>query len=328
MNLDRMLDLCRRDTWRVEDLDWSGTPRPLPREQEERIVQAFTDMAAIETLAGALFEIQRDRVADPRLRQIFDTFVEDERRHAEVARRLARHYDVHRYRDYRVNPHLRRFAPAFVAACRWVSPEVANIYVTTGELLLDIALLRSLDDFVGDPMSERAMARINRDESRHVAVDFYMIERYCTDPATAAQPSGSLLDRAKGAWCFVRMIRYARPFIREVFLDTLDAFDPSGRRMQEAIKRMQLIARRPQVARRPFIRFLRTMQTLIDHPLIGRALASVVPVLAGVDARILRTMYTDQELHRSLQMDMAQLADDALAVKQSERRPQVPRVAA
>ncbi|HSN97040.1 MAG TPA: hypothetical protein VLS89_02045 [Candidatus Nanopelagicales bacterium] len=30
MDLDRMLEQCRRDQWRVSDLDWSRPPRPMP----------------------------------------------------------------------------------------------------------------------------------------------------------------------------------------------------------------------------------------------------------------------------------------------------------
>ena len=59
---------------------------------------------------------------------------------------------------------------------RHLSPEVANVYITTGELILDVALLRSLDDYVADETTHAAMERINRDESRHIAVDFHMFE--------------------------------------------------------------------------------------------------------------------------------------------------------
>jgi rubrerythrin len=98
VDLARMLDKCIRDQWRVDDLDWSAPPAAMPRDKEQAVVQYFTDMAGIERLAGALFETQRARTTDPVLAKIFSTFVADEKRHSEVAERLARHYDVHRYR--------------------------------------------------------------------------------------------------------------------------------------------------------------------------------------------------------------------------------------
>src|SRR5262249_54735873 len=145
-----MLDKCIRDQWSIDDLDWSIPPPQLTRDKEQAVVQAFVDMAGIELLAGALFEVQRDHARDPILRAIFDTFVTDERRHAAVASRLAQHYDVHGYRTYRESPALTRFRPHFLALVKNTSAEIANAYVTAGELILDVALLRSLDDYVDD----------------------------------------------------------------------------------------------------------------------------------------------------------------------------------
>src|SRR3954463_14583958 len=100
MDLGRMLDKCVRDQWSIDDLDWSISPPDMPRDKEEMIVQAFLDMAGSERLAGALFEVQREKTVEPTLRKIFSTFVADEKRHAAVAARLAEHYNVHKYRVY------------------------------------------------------------------------------------------------------------------------------------------------------------------------------------------------------------------------------------
>src|SRR5438034_4455205 len=98
MDLGRMLDKCIRDQWSIDDLDWSVPPPAMTRDKEAAIVQAFTDMAGIELLAGALFDVQRRKTAEPTLHKIFSTFVADEKRHAAVASRLAQHYDVNHYR--------------------------------------------------------------------------------------------------------------------------------------------------------------------------------------------------------------------------------------
>ena len=58
VDLDRMMESCRRDQWRVGDLDWSRKPREMSREDETRIVQLFTDMSGIERLAGELTALQ------------------------------------------------------------------------------------------------------------------------------------------------------------------------------------------------------------------------------------------------------------------------------
>src|SRR5678809_948816 len=125
-----MLDKCIRDQWSIDDLDWSLAPPQMPRDKEEAIVQAFVDMAGIELLAGALFDVQRKKTQDKTLSKIFSTFVADEKRHSAVATRLAKHYDVHHYRNYVESPSLTEFRPHFLRLVENSSPEIANAYIT------------------------------------------------------------------------------------------------------------------------------------------------------------------------------------------------------
>jgi hypothetical protein len=314
-----MLERCVRDQWSIDDLDWSGRPPPMSRDKEEAIVQYFTDMAGIELLAGALFEVQRRAARDPTLAKIFATFVADEKRHAAVAARLATFYDVHRYRTYRESPALTRFRPHFIALVERASPEIANAYITSGELILDIALLRSLDDYVADEMSHRAMHLINRDESRHIAIDFYMTEYYCSDEHLASLRARAWLQpRALvgGIRALVTMMWFAKPFLHDVFLTPMERTDPTGRRLREAFKRIQLVTRKPTVARTPFIRYMLAMQAAYNHPVIGRVLGPILLRALGANPQAARIQFTDDELARSQSMSFEELAEEALAVKQ------------
>lgn len=309
-----MLDRCQRDQWSIDDLDWDVPPPALPREREELVVQAFTDMAGIELLAGALFEVERDQCEDPTLRAIFASFVVDEQRHAAVATRLAAHYDVHRYRDYVVSPALTRFRPHFLTLVQNVSAELANAYITAGELILDVALLRSLDDYVADDMSHRAMALINRDESRHIAIDFHMTERYCSDEhlaVVAARPRLSLRQLAFNIRAGATMMWHAKPFLEAVFLAPMDITDPDGKRTREAFKRIQLVLRKPTVARMPFARFMIGVQRAYNHPITGALFGPLLLRALGADPRVAKILFTDQELARSQQMSFEELARDA-----------------
>ena len=56
-------------------------------------------------------------------------------------------------REYRESPSLSAFRPHFLALVEKAPPSLANGYITAGELILDVALLRSLDDYVADDMS-------------------------------------------------------------------------------------------------------------------------------------------------------------------------------
>lgn len=289
----------------------------MPREDEVKIVQLFTDMSAIERLAGALFREQQRRVTDPRLRLIFDSFVKDEVRHSHAAQMLADFYDVHHYEEYRQSDSLAAFAPVFVDAVRYLSDDVANAYIVAGELILDIALLRSIDDFVDDDMSHAAMALINRDESRHIAIDYHMCEYYASDAyhdRRASQEEPSRAERARGAATFARMIYLGQPFIRDVFLSPMEHLDPRGKRLREAFKRMQILGMREERSRLPFGRFLRALQVVFNHPVLGPVAGGLAGRLAGVGS-FLERFYTEEDVQRARRMSYAELAEEALDAK-------------
>lgn len=318
MDLRRMLEKCRRDQWTLADIDWTRPPRELSPADEQAVVQYFTNMAGIERLAAALFQEQHDKSRDPTLRAIFATFVADEERHALVAERLARHYDARRLRVYRMDPALERFTPHFVAAVRHLSAEIANLYITTGELILDVALLRSLHDYVDDDVCRQAMALINRDESRHIAVDFHMVEHYASDAyqaEVAGAPPQPLAQRLRAWWALANMFYFAAPFFREVFFRPMDLLDPTGRRILEAFKRVQLLGARRRVARRPFNAFVLRLQALHEHPLAGPLVGRWVERVLGLRPAMLRTLYSEAEAEWARRSSMDELAEAALAAK-------------
>jgi hypothetical protein len=314
MNLVSMLEKCRRDQWKVGDLDWSGTPRPMSRDDEIAIVQCLTDMAGIERLAGELFETQRQRTEDPVLREIFATFVTDEIRHAHAAQMLADYYNVHHYEHYVQSPELQKFAPHFIAAVREAPLEVANTFILGGELMLDIALLRSLNDYVADDMMRRVMHLINRDESRHVAIDFHMVEHYASDAYRASQRY-SLRKHAKAASVLARMAFHSRPFFRAVFFEPMARLDPSHKRIKEAIKRLQLLRAKPNVAEQPMARLLLALQRINDTPYLGKAFASIFTRMIIIEPELYRRLTNEAEERRAAQMSFDQMAEEALAVK-------------
>jgi hypothetical protein len=111
------------------------------------------------------------------------------------------------------------------------------------------------------------------------------------------------------------MLWHAQPFLRAVFLEPIDRTDPSGRRIREAFKRMQLIARKPTVARLPFTRFMIAMQDLFNHPLAGPVLGNVLLRVLGGERRAAARLFTEDVLRRAQAMSFEELAEDAVAVK-------------
>lgn len=319
MNLERMLEKCEKGQWSVDDLDWSVKPKEMGREDEIAVVQYFTDMAGIERLAKALFEEQRRRATNPTLQKIFESFVVDEERHAVAAQMLADHYNVHRYRTYALNESLVRFRPHFLDALRLFSSEAANAYILAGELILDVALLRSINDHVDDAMSHAAMHLINRDESRHIAIDYHMAEYYASDDYQAwldAQPRKSLVESARAAAAVVKMLYYAKPFFRDVFQAPMSVVDPDGVRLREAFKRIHLVSRKPGVKQRPLAKFLTSMQDVYNAPLARRVAGPVISRTIGVPGEFIMKLYDDEELARAGRMSFDEMAEEALQAKE------------
>ncbi len=313
-----MLDKCVRDQWSISDLDWSLPPPELTRDKEEAVVQYFTDMSGIELLAGTLFEVQRDKTDERTLKKIFATFVTDEKRHSEIAARLADYYNVHRYRVYKESPALTSFRPHFLALVQESSPEIANAYITAGELILDVALLRSLDDYVADQMSHQAMHLINRDESRHIAIDFHMTEVYTSDEhlaAIRARPWPSPRSMLHSTTTLATMMWFAKPFLQQVFLAPMDRTDPSGRRQREAFKRIQLVLRKDTVARTPWSRMMIAFQNAYNHPVLGKIFGKILLRALGAEDRAARILFTNEDLQRTQRMTFEEMAEEALAVK-------------
>ena len=318
MDLQRMLRMCHEGQWKVGDLDFSRRPRPISPEDEMNVVQYFTDMAQIERLAGALFVEQERRATDPVLKAIFGTFVVDEMRHSHVAQMLADHYDVRRLKVYRTSTSLERFFPAFVDAIRHLSDDVANAYITSGELVLDIALLRSINDFVDDPLSAQAMELINRDESRHIAIDYYMVGYYASEEYRARRrdaPRKSLAEQAAGARAFATMTRWGRPFFRDVFFAPMSRVDPTGVRLREAFKRMQLLGAKPGIGELPLAKFWNTMMDVYNHPRAGKRMKGVIASIVGTEPELIERLASEEELSRAAKMSFEDLAAEALEAK-------------
>ena len=226
---------------------------------------------------------------------------------------------MRRLRTYRTSPSLERFFPHFVDAIRHLADDVANAYITLGELILDIALLRSIDDFVDDPLSAQAMELINRDESRHIAIDYYMVGYYASDEYKRARgrTKASLREQAVAARTFAAMTLWGRPFFRDVFFGPMDRTDPTGSRLREAFKRMQLLGTRPGLEELPLTKFWSTMMTLYNKPWMGRFGKEVVARVVGAEPQFMEHLATEAELARARAMSLDELAEEALGAKRS-----------
>jgi hypothetical protein len=314
VDLDKMLESCERGQWSVDDFDWTQTPIPLSREREEQICAHYVNMSYIERMAGALFLSLAARVDDPRLAAIFRSFHADELRHSHAAARLADYFDRHHYRVYAPNIPMLRFMPYFVSGIESLNPAFATSLILGGELILDMALLRGLNAYVADPLSQAVVEKINQDESRHLAMDVYMTEYFARLGCAAGDAQAFWLGRD-----FWGVLTWAPGFFGEVFFRPMQILDPTGEQMRAVIKRLRRFYDRPAVAGNPAVREFKSLVGFFESAVgawIGAGIETVIRALSGVDLGFIRAASTASVYGRSgsAQLHLAAYGADADAL--------------
>ena len=315
LDLDRLLERCHEHTWRLSDLDFSRPPQALPGAQEDAVVQYLTDFVYIERMAGSFFLALQDKVGHPVVRQILQTFVIDETRHAHAMQLLADHFDRRKLRIYAPNPWIVRLVQRLEEWIRVAPPDAAATAVTTGEICFDVAYLKPLDEHLADPTAREVLRLVHRDESRHLAIDYWLLEWFGTADYQERHPPEPFDLRAEAEL----MVRYVRafsvgfPFMRQVFFGTNARLDQNGARLRDAAKRIQLAMTRPGIRGRPFVRFYGAVQAIFDSPVLGPVVRRGFATVLGADPTLFKTQYTDAERAHVEGLSAHELAVDTLA---------------
>jgi hypothetical protein len=180
LDLDRMLENTRRGQWTLDDFDFT-TPLQgagdMSRRERREAGLALVFTAGLERQAARVFDLCAEYIDDERATAIYRLFAEDERRHAAAELELARRYGVG-WKDQPV-------------AVRWMFKTLARNWDTRTralhemsaatillfELALDTLLIPALKERVDDPVQSQVFRRIDLDESRHLAMDYWLLDR-------------------------------------------------------------------------------------------------------------------------------------------------------
>jgi hypothetical protein len=127
----------------------------------------------------------------------------------------------------------------------------------------------------------------------------------------------SLREQAVAARTFAAMTLWGRPFFRDVFFGPMDRIDPTGERLREAFKRMQLLGARPGLEELPLTKFWSSMMTLYNQAWMGRIGKEAIARVVGAEPRFMEYLATEEELARARTMSLDDLAEEALAAKRS-----------
>lgn len=268
IDLDEMLQKVRAGRWSLEAIDWAapGADRIRPEQYDD--LRAFmSDLVWIEHVGARGFAALARKARDPRLRAIYASFVEEEEQHAKAELALMRRWGMvapGQIPEANINVRL---------VVAWLDRHADSVdfasltcVIAMLEVALDGALVKFLLDEVDDPLCAEVFAHINRDEARHLAVDFHVMElngmRHRTRQSLRLLAGSLSLERLLGLLVYVPLLSRMRDNLVEMGLDE--------ERLYRAIHRFDAIgSRSPHTARSAAYRAIRAHGRMVvdrDHP--------------------------------------------------------------
>lgn len=257
LDLDSMQEKCSRLQWSVDDIDWDAEgAAAVGADQRLALAGFMIDLHWIEAIAATVFAHMRDTTREPALAAIFTSFAIDEQRHADAELMLMRRWGIAGRREVPApNPSARNLLRAIDRMGDRVHPAVYAAIIPFTELVLDGALVKHLDTRVADPICREVFRRVNADEARHLAVDFYLLERYGARSPAAVAAHGAravvhpvvLYGLALG---YLPLLRRFEPNVHRIGLDLAEVEACIGRYIA-------LGDQSPAVARHPVYAFFR-----------------------------------------------------------------------
>lgn len=287
MDLARLRDKCAGLQWCVDELDWDapGAER-VDDAQAVALAPFMADLYWIERVAATVFGAMAQRERDPVRRAIFESFAVDEQRHADAELQLMVRWGIMgRRQTPRPNPSVAKLLRTLERDAHRIHPSVFSAIIPMTELVLDGALVKYLMRSVDDPLCHRVFEKINADEARHLAMDFYMLEHYGKHHSVLHNAFDMLRSVARPEALYALFFGYfptlarSRASIERMGLD-LDEVATAMRRYVELGRRNVHIARHPTY--RVMSRYVELVTDRRDP--LGHALARLSDAVDGLRA--------------------------------------------
>lgn len=184
LDLDKTLQVIKNRQWVLGDIDWDAPGADLvPQEQRDRLKPFMADLMWIEFVGARGFAALARNAPNDTLREIYTYFHAEEQRHANAELALMKRWgmlDGDEIPAPNVNiSHAMQLMEKYIDHTPFVG-------LATGipmlETALDGALLKFLLDEIQDPVCHQVFAKVNNDESRHLAVGFDVLNQIGGNP--------------------------------------------------------------------------------------------------------------------------------------------------
>lgn len=184
VSLDTLLEVAMRNQWSVHDFDWHS---PIAddiaktRKQRKLLGKMLLMTAGFERLGVDAFMNHARHSDDKTAKTIFQLIALDEQRHADSEVELAKRLGV-TWRDlpFPVRAMFKQFSQDIRRAGRTPVSRLLHEFGASGipiaELALDTILLPTLKKMSNDPLLMEVFKLIDRDEARHIAMDYWLLD--------------------------------------------------------------------------------------------------------------------------------------------------------
>ena len=177
MDMDAMLQKIKDRQWALADIDWDAPGVETISDEFRPKLKAFmADLCWIENVGARGFAAMATKAPTPTIAEIYRYFHAEEQRHANAELALLKRWGMLEEGEIpepSVNIRL---------AIEWLDKyaddmplSVLGTVIPMLEVALDGALLQFLLEEVHDPVCHQVFEKINNDESRHIAVDFEVL---------------------------------------------------------------------------------------------------------------------------------------------------------
>ncbi len=178
IDMDTMLEKIKDRQWALADIDWEAPGAETISDEFRPKLKAFmADLCWIENIGARGFAALAKKAPTPTIAEIYRYFHAEEQRHANAELALMKRWgmlDEGEMPEPNVNIRL---------AIEWLDRysddmplSLLGTVIPMLEVALDGALLKFLLDEVHDPVCHQVFEKINNDESRHLAVDFEVLD--------------------------------------------------------------------------------------------------------------------------------------------------------
>ncbi|GAA1458763.1 ferritin-like domain-containing protein [Williamsia maris] len=267
-DFDAMLSKIKDKQWSLADIDWDAPgAEMIDPELHARLKPFMSDLMWIENVGARGFAAMAKKAPTDTLREIYTYFHAEEQKHANAELALMRRWgmlDGDEMPEPNVNVKL--IIDWLDKHADGLSLSVLGTVIPMLEVALDGALVKFIMDEIHDPICQEAFKHINSDESRHLAVDFAVIE------LLGNSTMRKLLVDTVGAWMnpslIIGTLRYI-PLLNKM-RDNIVTMGVDEERLYSAMKRFKKVGERNPVARRvPMYRFIQWHGDMVinrNHP--------------------------------------------------------------